>query len=85
MTKVKILATCIGLLAAGAFLLLVLARPSGFNFIPFSIHERFFQTVSPDGEVYSSIEEATFIVIFDLISALVVFVLFYKGAKNYFT
>jgi hypothetical protein len=59
----------LALFSSGLFLFTVLYSSSGFNFIPYMIHE----TVSPGGP-----GEAKFIIIFDVLFAIFLFWILYK-------
>ncbi|WEK34995.1 MAG: hypothetical protein P0Y53_21110 [Candidatus Pseudobacter hemicellulosilyticus] len=65
----KLLAVVLALLTAGLFLFMVLYSSSGFNFIPYLIHE----AISPGGA-----GETTFIMVFDVLAAILLFWLLYK-------
>jgi hypothetical protein len=65
----KILAIVLAVAVAGLFLFMVLYSSSGFNFIPYLIHE----AVSPGGA-----GETNFIIVFDVLFAILLFWLSYK-------
>ena len=65
----KILAIILALIATGFFLFMVLNSSSGFNFIPYLIHE----AISPGGA-----GETNFIIVFDILFAILIFWLLYK-------
>lgn len=69
MVKSKVLVFTVSTLISGIFLWLVLNSPSIFNMLPFAIHE----AINPGGS-----SEKTFIVLFDVLVALLLFVLSYK-------
>lgn len=69
--RIKIIAIAISLILSLLFLKMVLTPPSVFNLLPYSIHRSF----SPDGS-----GEKMFIIIFDLIIALLLFYITYKIA-----
>lgn len=71
----RILPLILALALVGVFLWMVLSSPSGFNFIPYLIHEHF----SPGGE-----GEADFILVFDLFFGIVFFFILYKLFKRLF-
>lgn len=63
--KSKVWASIIAIFISGLFLWFVLNPPSVFNMLPFAIH--------PGGA-----SESTFIIVFDVIIALLLFVLSYR-------
>lgn len=65
----KMLAIILALIASGLFLFMVLYSSSAFNFIPYLIHE----AISPGGA-----GESNFIIVFDVLFALLLFWLLYK-------
>lgn len=81
MKSINPIAALVAVLIAGTFLYSVLTPPSMFNFLPFAIHEAFFLKVTENG-VSSSIEEGTFIKIFDTAVAVLIFWLAYIVAKK---
>lgn len=81
MNKINIIAVLVALVVAGFFLYSVLTPPSMFNFLPFAIHEALFLKVTENG-VSSSIEEGTFIKIFDTVVAALIFWLVYAVMKK---
>lgn len=64
-SRKKILVVLISLVVSGMFLWAVLTPPSVFNMLPFAIHE----AVSPGGN-----SEQVFIIVFDLLFALLLFI-----------
>lgn len=46
------------------------------------MHQAFFKLVSAEGEVFNTIEESTFIEVFDTITALLIFWLVYAFTKR---
>ncbi len=82
MKKINIISALIALAVAMVFLYSVLTPPSMFNLLPFAIHEAFFMKITERGEVSSSIEEGTFIKIFDTVAAVALFWLIYKVSKS---
>lgn len=69
-TKKNAVSNLIGLIIAAIFLYLALTPPSLFNLIPFAIH----QALISDG----FIKESTFIIIFDIAFAFLIFYLISK-------
>jgi hypothetical protein len=67
--KSKAWASIIAILISGLFLWLVLNPPSVFNLLPFAIHE----AINPGGS-----SEQTFIIVFDLAVALLLFIFLYQ-------
>lgn len=67
--KKKRLAIILAIVVAGLFLFMVLYSSSAFNYIPYLLHE----TISPGGA-----GEANFIIVFDILFALLLFWLAYK-------
>lgn len=67
--KTKVWASIIAIFISGLFLWFVLNPPSVFNMLPFAIHE----AINPGGA-----SESTFIIVFDVIIALLLFVLSYR-------
>jgi hypothetical protein len=82
MKRINVIAGLIALIVSAGFLYLALTPPSMFNFLPFAIHEALFLKVTEGGEVSSSIEEGTFIKIFDIVFAGMLFWLIYKVSKS---
>ena len=80
MKKINLLAALIGLAVASGFLYSALTPPGMFNFLPFAIHEALFLKVTENG-VTSSIEEGTFIKIFDTVFAILIFWGVYRITK----
>jgi hypothetical protein len=70
----KLFALITATTTAALFLWAVLGRPNAFNMLPYSIHESF----SPGGE-----SERTFIIIFDIIFALLILALVFKITGNF--
>ena len=81
MKNINPVATLVALVISGVFLYSVLTPPSIFNFLPFAIHEALFLQVTENG-VSSSIEEGTFIKIFDTVVAILLFWLIYAVVKK---
>lgn len=81
MKTINPVAILVALVISGVFLYSVLTPPSMFNFLPFAIHEALFLKVTENG-VSSSIEESTFILVFDTIAALLLFWLVYVVTKR---
>lgn len=77
MIKINFIAALISVIIAGFFLYSVLTPPSMFNFLPFAIHEAFF--------LNSSIEEGTFIKIFDIIMSVLIFWIVYLAVRKIIT
>lgn len=67
--NIKILAVIFALLVSGLFLFIVLYSSSGFNFIPYLIHE----AISSGSE-----GEREFIIVFDMFFALLLFFFLYN-------
>jgi hypothetical protein len=67
--KRNIIAALLSGIITAMFLYAVLIPPSAFNFIPFALHQAFFQ---------NSVEEASFIRVFDVIIGIILFWLLYK-------
>lgn len=65
----KILAILLAVAVVGLYLYMVLYTSSGFNFIPYLIHE----AISPGGA-----GETNFIIVFDVLFAIFLFWLAYK-------
>jgi|688.fasta_scaffold06779_9 uncharacterized BrkB/YihY/UPF0761 family membrane protein len=65
----KILAIVLAVAVVGLYLFMVLYTSSGFNFIPYLIHE----AISPGGA-----GETNFIIVFDVLFAILLFWLAYK-------
>lgn len=82
MKNINIIAALIAFAISIFFLLSVLTPPSYFNALPFAIHQAFFKEVTSDGEVFNTIEESTFIKVFDIIIALLIFWLVYALSKR---
>ena len=70
--KRNINAVLVGIVVAGVFLYLIFP-PSPFNFIPFAIHQSVFHGV---------IKESTFIKLFDIGLALLVFYICFRKSKK---
>ncbi len=82
MKNTNIIAALIACAISIFFLLSVLSPPGYFNFLPFAMHQAFFKEVSAEGEVFNTIEESTFIAVFDTITALLIFWLVYAFTKR---
>lgn len=82
MKNINIIAALIAFAVSIFFLISVLTPPSYFNALPFAIHQSFFKEVTSDGDVFNTIEESTFIKIFDTIVALLLFWLVYVVIKR---
>ncbi len=70
----KLWASIIAVLISGLFLWWVLTPPNVLNMLPFAIHE----AINPGGS-----SETSFIVVFDVIIALLLLVFSYKYAYRY--
>jgi len=81
MKKINLIAALIALAVASVFLYSVLTPPSMFNFLPFAIHEALFLKVTENG-VTSTIEEGTFIKIFDTVFTVLIFWGVYRITKG---
>lgn len=67
--KINLLALLLAVLISIGLLVFALTTPSAFNFLPFAIHQAIFRDV---------IMEKSFIVIFDILTALFLVWFFYK-------
>jgi hypothetical protein len=65
----KALPLMLALIITAGFFLIAFSTSSGFNFIPYLIHE----SISPGGA-----NETTFIIVFDIVIGLLLFFLAYK-------
>ena len=77
----NLLSGLIALVITGCFLYWSLTPGCVFNLIPFAIHQSLFKTVTK-GEVVNTINEGTFIRLFDMLTGILIFGAVFRTSKK---
>jgi len=70
--KTRTISFSIATITAGFFFFIML-QPNPFNYIPYLFYKSFFEQVNSDGEIISSVNEQTVILVFNLMIAGLIF------------